>query len=184
MQKESRLILKSVDKEELRKQYLSLRASIPNHRREEAAKALAAAFSHRGRILSFYSVASEIDTSLLNGRLLEQKNLFYPRVEKNFLTAYQQEQNCALIVSSFGICEPDPSTARKISLSEIDLILVPALAFDQERYRLGYGKGHYDRFLSTTGNIPTIGVGFREQLSMKPLPRDPWDVPVTELFLL
>lgn len=69
-------------------------------------------------------------------------------------------------------------------LNEIDCILVPGLGFDRERYRIGYGKGYYDRFLAGVGNIPTIGVGFKEQFCEELLPRDPWDIPLHELLLV
>lgn len=69
-------------------------------------------------------------------------------------------------------------------LSQIDSILVPGLGFDREMYRIGYGKGYYDRLLSKTGDIPTIGVGFKEQFSEELFPRDPWDIPVRELLLV
>jgi 5-formyltetrahydrofolate cyclo-ligase len=71
-----------------------------------------------------------------------------------------------------------------VPLDKIDCILVPALGFDQENYRIGYGQGYYDRFLASVGSIHTIGVGFQEQLCEELLPRDPWDVPVKELILV
>jgi 5-formyltetrahydrofolate cyclo-ligase len=61
---------------------------------------------------------------------------------------------------------------------------VPALGFDKDLYRLGYGKGYYDQFLARARDIPSIGVGFKEQLCQEPLPRDPWDIPVKELLLV
>lgn len=71
-----------------------------------------------------------------------------------------------------------------VPLSKVDCILVPGLGFDREKYRLGYGKGYYDRFLAQVGEIPTIGVGFKEQFCEELLPRDPWDIPVKELLLV
>jgi 5-formyltetrahydrofolate cyclo-ligase len=65
----------------------------------------------------------------------------------------------------------------------VDLILVPGLAFDSEYYRLGYGKGYYDRLLAETPHIPAWGVGFHEQMSPEPLPRDTWDLPVQKVLL-
>lgn len=167
----------------MRKQFLALRGAIPAHRRATAAKALVA-LRLRGRVLSFYSIGSEIDLSLLNKALLEKGHLICNRVEQGILVPYHIGPETGLTVSNLGIPEPDPTTCRRADMTEIDLILVPGLAFDHDRYRLGYGKGFYDGLLSTTGNIPTMGIGFKEQLSTEILPRDAWDVPVKELLLI
>ena len=106
------------------------------------------------------------------------------RLEEERLVPYHINDEGELIVSRLGIPEPNPSISRKAAFSDIDLILVPGLAFDSNGYRLGYGKGHYDRLLDSTKDIPTAGIGFREQLSTITLPRDPWDIPVKELILI
>jgi 5-formyltetrahydrofolate cyclo-ligase len=161
-----------------------LREAIPAIRRQEAAQAILDRFKNRGRILSFYSIGSEMDLSLLNAHLAQQGRLMSNRLESTGLTPYHVHSENELIVSRLGIPEPDPKKSRKALLTEIDLILVPALAFDREGYRLGYGKGYYDRFLANVGAIPTVGVGFREQLSKESLPKDPWDIPVQQLVLV
>ena len=180
MQKENQQILKI----ELRKKFLVLRNDISRERREIASKAMIERMHNRGRILTFYSIGSEINLSLFNSLLVQSGRLMANRLEQGKLVPYHIENEEELVISTLGIPEPNPSTFRKANLSEIDLILVPGLAFDREGYRLGYGKGHYDKFLSTIGDIPTAGIGFREQLSNDPLPRDPWDIPVKELILV
>jgi len=55
-----------------------------------------------------------------------------------------------LVVNQWKIPEPDPVTAEKIRPEEIDIVLVPLLAFDRRGYRVGYGGGYYDRFLPQT----------------------------------
>jgi 5-formyltetrahydrofolate cyclo-ligase len=55
-----------------------------------------------------------------------------------------------LIVNQWRIPEPDPATSQKIAPEEIDIVLVPLLAFDKKGYRVGYGGGYYDRFLPRT----------------------------------
>jgi 5-formyltetrahydrofolate cyclo-ligase len=55
-----------------------------------------------------------------------------------------------LVTNQWRIPEPDPLTSEKISPEEIDIVLVPLLAFDPKGYRVGYGGGYYDRFLSQT----------------------------------
>ena len=56
---------------------------------------------------------------------------------------YQWKKNEVLTVNEFGMLEPI-NTEAKIP----DIIIVPLLAFDKDKYRLGYGKGYYDRYLN------------------------------------
>ncbi|WP_291201441.1 5-formyltetrahydrofolate cyclo-ligase [Dyadobacter sp.] len=55
-----------------------------------------------------------------------------------------------LVTNQWRIPEPDPTTSEKIRPEEIDIVLVPLLAFDRQGYRVGYGGGYYDRFLPQT----------------------------------
>ncbi len=61
------------------------------------------------------------------------------------------------------------------SHEEYDCILVPGLAFDRKGVRLGRGWGYYDKLLAKYENIDTIGLCFREQLSLANLPKEPHD---------
>ena len=87
-----------------------------------------------------------------------------------------------LTAARFGIPEPD-ETCPALSLSELSgaLILVPALAFDREGYRLGYGGGYYDRFLRelSDASISASAVGLSLSACVVPvLPRNSYDIPV------
>lgn len=63
---------------------------------------------------------------------------------------------------------------------EIELVIVPGIVFDPSGYRVGFGKGFYDRFLKTFTGI-SVGVAYDFQV-MDQVPRDDWDVPVDWLF--
>jgi len=66
-----------------------------------------------------------------------------------------------LVDNAFGIAEP--SAGEIVEPGEIDLALVPLLAFDQHGYRVGYGKGYYDKFLSQCReDVIKIGLSFFE----------------------
>ena len=89
--------------------------------------------------------------------------ILLPVVEKNnSMNFYQWKKNDVLTVNEFGILEP-VKTEAKIP----DLILVPLLAFDKDKFRLGYGKGYYDRYLNKYikqyKDIMTVGVAFSFQ---------------------
>lgn len=78
----------------------------------------------------------------------------------------------------FGILEPDRQACPQRSPEDIDAVLVPALAFDRDGFRLGFGGGYYDRLLSRLDqDVPTIGLGFDLQL-VDALPRETHDQPV------
>lgn len=68
-----------------------------------------------------------------------------------------------LIRNQWQIPEPDPATASQIQPREIDAVLIPLLAFDKNGYRVGYGGGYYDRFLTQCkSNVLKIGLSFFE----------------------
>jgi 5-formyltetrahydrofolate cyclo-ligase len=74
--------------------------------------------------------------------------LCFPRVENEHeIVAYQVPSNDLLITSAWGIQEPNPQTCQKVPIIDIDLVIIPLLAFDASGNRVGYGKGFYDRFL-------------------------------------
>jgi len=64
-----------------------------------------------------------------------------------------------LKVNNFGFLDPTSSKA----IQRPDLIIVPLLAYDKFKNRLGYGKGYYDKFLRKNKNIPTVGLAFSFQ---------------------
>ena len=77
------------------------------------------------------------------------------------------------ILNKFGIKEPSPSPAELID--EIDMIIVPGIAFDRNGYRLGYGRGYYDRYLQDKKCVFSLGLAFEIQLLDNNLPREHFD---------
>jgi 5-formyltetrahydrofolate cyclo-ligase len=79
---------------------------------------------------------------------------------------------------TFDIVEPIAHDQRKIHLSEIDVVLVPGLVFDQIGHRIGFGGGYFDRFLSITElRATTIGLAYSFQVINK-LPAEEHDQPL------
>lgn len=85
----------------------------------------------------------------------------------------------SLVRGAHDIIEPCPETNAPFDPAELDLVVVPGLAFDGEGNRIGYGEGYYDKFLAGLDDtITTVGICFDEQLTAEPLPVDDHDVPV------
>ena len=101
-------------------------------------------------------------------KLLEFNNVLTKEIllpvigENNLMNFFSWKKGDVLFVNEFGVLEP-AKTEAKIP----DIMLVPMLAFDKEKYRLGYGKGFYDRYLNKYlkrfKNIITVGVAFSFQ---------------------
>ena len=100
------------------------------------------------------------------------KDLAYVMAEVGSEVFSSSAKENVLLEGVFGISEPN-STARVVPNSEVDVWLVPALAFDDLGNRLGRGGGFYDRFLAKSAGV-RIGVGY-DSMILKELPCDEWD---------
>ena len=85
-----------------------------------------------------------------------------------------------LELHSWGFLEPKKHCT--LVAESISLILVPGIVFDQNRHRLGYGLGYYDRLLANF-QAKTIGIGFQECLFQRDLPILDSDISLNELAL-
>ena len=144
------------------------------------------AFKQATTVMFYYSTEEEVQTQgLISKALSEGKKVLLPCVDKNAdeirpVEIKNLEQDLA--VGSYSIMEPKPRINSKVSMNEIDLVIVPGLAFDQARYRLGRGGGFYDRFLSKLPrNVVMIGLAFNFQI-VKTLPVTELDIQVTRVI--
>jgi 5-formyltetrahydrofolate cyclo-ligase len=85
-----------------------------------------------------------------------------------------------LEIGHYGIREPKRESIRPVPGEEIDVILVPAVAFDRRGHRIGYGGGYYDRFLPEVPRAVRIGAAFSCQIVPR-VPEDPHDLPVDRI---
>lgn len=173
------------DKRELRRYWGSLRNEIPaGIRRDKSAKIADKILSdsmvaESEIIFSYVSCKSEPCTHLLIKELLFMgKRIAVPLCDLNSHTmqAVEIHDFGGLTRGAYGILEPPADNKSLIQKSEIQLILVPALAFDREGYRLGYGGGFYDRYLEDFGGR-SIGLAFSECIADS-LPHMEHDKPV------
>ena len=104
-------------------------------------------------VLAYLAFRNEIDLGPLFG-LLPQIRWAVPRVAHRWLVIHPYDPQ-RLVRHRFGMLEPD-AALPEIAPEELDVVLVPGVAFDRQGARLGYGGGYYDRFLPT---IPALRVG-------------------------
>ena len=100
---------------------------------------------------------------LLELNYISNQNILLPIIENNnTMNFFPWKKNDILLINKYGMLEPIKS---KINIPNV--ILVPLLVYDKNKYRLGYGKGFYDRYLNKYlkkfQNILTVGVAFSFQ---------------------
>lgn len=147
-------------------------------------------------VMAYMSFRNEVSMERLIVQCLRRgKKVVIPRVEKSMpeasggvvksLGVYEiKEAGKHMVTGYMGIAEPDASVLRRVDPLEIDLAVVPGVAFDRDRNRIGYGGGYYDRFLRTLRpDCLKAGVAFELQVFDSILAAEydlPVDIIVTE----
>ncbi|KAF8316410.1 5-formyltetrahydrofolate cyclo-ligase [Clavulina sp. PMI_390] len=144
-------------------------------------------FQASNSVSCFLSMDGEVDTSMIVDHILDKgKRLFVPRMEDpksgklQMLRVYSRDDLDSLPAGLWGIREPNvlqsnsdvPRENAQDSPDSLEFIVMPGVAFDRTFGRLGYGKGFYDRFLSTYtsgGSTPRqkphlVAIALKEQL--------------------
>lgn len=132
-----------------------------------------AAFQLAEKILLYHSLPDELETHRFLKKWKDIKKFFLPRVNGVNLELLPYDET-RLEIGSFHIEEPKGDETYPVE--DIEVIIVPGVAFDRKGRRLGRGKGFYDRLLATA-KATKIGVGYDFQL-IDELPSEPHDVPM------
>ena len=132
-----------------------------------------AAFLMAENVLMYHSLPDELSTHAFLKKWGGKKHFYLPRVNGVNLDILPYDES-RLELGSFHIEEP--TGADTVDPSEIEVIVVPAVAYDRRGNRLGRGKGFYDRLLAEA-KATKIGVGYEFQL-MDELPAEEHDVPM------
>lgn len=129
-------------------------------------------------IFCYISFKKEIDTLYILKKSLELgKRLCIPIIKQNVMIAGIIHDMDSLKPNKYGILEP--INVIEIKKHEIDLAIVPGLAFNALGYRIGYGKGYYDRFLSEFRGC-SIAIALKEFI-IDFIP-DKFDVPMDKII--
>lgn len=132
-----------------------------------------AAFLVADHILMYHSLPDELPTHDFIDRWHGRKHFYLPRVNGVNLDILPYDRS-RMHLGSFNIEEPDGDDI--VDVSQMELIIVPGVAYDRRGNRIGRGKGFYDRLLKDA-EVTTIGVAFDCQL-VDEFETDEFDVPV------
>lgn len=172
-----------ISKKELRKHFIELRNGFDDDYRVFADRTIASKlfglseFVYSEIILIYVSVGNEVDTRLIIEKSLELgKTVAVPYCKNNGMFFCVINSFNDLVCTQFGIPTADPEKSVIISDFGNALCVVPALSFDLNGNRLGYGGGYYDRFLADK-HINSVGLCRRKQLSYF-LPAEEYDVKI------
>lgn len=129
------------------------------------------------KILIYYSLPDELPTHSFIRKWCDKKLFYLPRVNGDDLEILPYDES-RLSVGSFNIEEPTGDETA--SVSDMELIIVPAVAFDRSGNRVGRGKGYYDRLLSRC-QVRKIGIAYGFQL-VDSIDAEPHDVRVDSVI--
>ena len=139
-------------------------------------------FKNASVVMFYVSLKDEVNTfSMIDEALEAGKRICVPVIlkeEKRLIAGEIKNRKADLESQHFGIYQPIEGHVKEVPLSDIDLVIVPGIAFDKNNVRLGRGHGYYDRFLSGLPDTArTIGLAFDFQV-VDNLPKDSHDIPV------
>lgn len=163
-----------------RKEQASIRGIMEQQRRmmtpeqvaEESAQIIARieqlpVFREAKTVLIYYPIHNEVDLRPLLAKYESQKTFLFPVTHRRSMEARPYAGEDMMKRGRFNVPEPQTPTYKGI----IDLILVPGVAFDRHRHRIGRGGGYYDKFLGKHLLSKKIGVGYTFQLRKHSIPQ-------------
>lgn len=167
------------EKRALRHKYAAIRQSITD--RAEKSRAICKnflgtmAYAHADTVLLYHSINQEVDTTeLIRTVLASDKRLALPVCRENGEMVFRYLDSEDQLTKGFFSAPEPGAECEEFTSSRHVVCVIPAIAFDRKGYRLGYGKGYYDRFL-TDPSIVKIGFAY-DELFVESLPQGRFDI--------
>ena len=178
-------------KDDIREEYKERRRLMPEEekfRRDEAIRKAAAglvSFRYAEYVLLYAATSDEIDVSAIAAMAFERgKKVLFPRCDRKSHTMTYHEVKSLDELQDDGMGGLEPPEENPVYDAENEkagaVCFVPGLVYDRAGYRLGYGKGFYDRYLSAFSGC-TIGVVYSDYI-LPEVPRGRFDVTVDILL--
>ena len=131
-------------------------------------------------VMLYHPLWDEVDVRPLFDRALASgKRVILPTVKGDDIIPVEITPDTQWVVGDFDILEPVAEPYQ----GNIDLIVIPGVAFDLNLNRLGRGKGYYDRFLAHHPNAYRLGVCFKFQM-VDEVPTEPFDLPMHKIIAI
>ena len=128
-------------------------------------------------LLLYYSLPDEVDThTLIDWLVILGKKVYLPKVidgERMEIREYTGKDDLA--EGAFHIMEPTGTVLPRERYGEIEMGVIPGVAFDKEGHRVGRGKGYYDRLLAELPHMYKVGLGFSFQ-KLESIQVEPTDI--------
>ncbi|KQN64643.1 MULTISPECIES: 5-formyltetrahydrofolate cyclo-ligase [unclassified Erwinia] len=181
------------DRQDIRRHVRHLRRALSDEQQRQAADLIAehalsfAPIAGAKSIALFLSVDGEINTRPLIAKLWQRKQRVYLPVLHPFsagqLLFLRYEPHTELHINRLRIPEPPLDIRQLLPLSELDVLMVPLVAFDSQGQRLGMGGGFYDRTLQNWQQHGFLPVGLAHDCQqVEQLPVAGWDIPLPALI--
>ena len=178
-------------KRKIRKELIDLRNGKSGEDLEELSREisrrlfLTPEFKKAKTVMFYVSTGSEVRTeSMIKEAMKLGKKIAVPAVELEEHALKVCELNdcdAELAPGAFGILEPKKECRRELPPADIDLVIVPGIAFDRKGVRIGYGKGFYDKLLPSMEGVRIIGLAFDFQI-LPEIPVEDHDVRVDKII--
>lgn len=183
--------IQSSQKSKLRYDYLKIRDKIEPALRHAYSNIILSRikklkeYENSQTVMFYLSYGSEVVTDvMINEFLADGKDVAVPVIQNpgdGIMTAVKINKLEDCYEKVYGIRQPEFDEEEVVSKEEIDLIFVPGIVFDINGYRVGYGKGYYDRWLEGTDILKRVGLAFEVQLIDK-IPNGQYDLPVGRIL--
>lgn len=164
-------------KSEFRRFFLNLRREMDEYTIKEKSNQIinnllkSDLYKNASSIFIYVSKNKEVDTrDFIEKALADGKKIYVPKIKSREIIAVKLNDISELEVGRFDI----PTSMSEDSITNPDLTICPGLSFDDDKNRLGFGGGYYDRFLAKNQGIK-IGLMISEFASSK-IPTDSWDI--------
>ena len=154
-------------KKTLRKKFISERNSLASDYRNSSTNTIFATleeqnfFEFSEKIFIYVGFGSEIRTENFIKKWINKKQIFVPKIANDKMNLVHLKSWDELTPGHFGVLEPTPSDYYE---GKIDLVITPSIVFDNNGYRLGYGKGYYDKYFVSREYDISVGLSYHKLL--------------------
>lgn len=178
-------------KAEIRKRIMEVRRSLTVDEVEVKSEAIlqnvlkTPEYMEADNILLYADHHNEVMTrGIFEDALMRNKRVYFPKSDSltNTMVFYRTTSAAQLEKGFMGILEPKENIQLRYRFcaNEDTLVILPGVAFDTAGFRIGYGKGYYDKFLSSKRQLSTMALAFACQI-VEELPREAHDIKMDKI---